>query len=144
MEHFSKVQREKAKKSVTLDEQAAEECRKVLTAFFEEMTAWEQFVEQVGFENNDVEPRIMAIWEKYVSEKPRLGYRPLALSYTKQGTYNGEEFLDAEQISKNKLYIYTREKNTSFDRRFLMKRVGEGWMIDAVQERLDGWQRTGL
>ena len=23
-----------------------------------------------------------------------------------------------------------------------MKRVGEGWMIDAVQERLDGWQRT--
>ena len=47
-------------------------------------------------------------------------------------------------ITKNKLYIYTREKNTSFDRRFLMKRVGEGWMIDAVQERLDGWQRTGL
>ena len=22
--------------------------------------------------------------------------------------------------------------------------VGEGWMIDAVQERLNGWQRTGL
>ena len=144
MEHFSKAQREKAKKPVTLDEQAAEECRKVLTAFFEEMTAWEQFVEQVGFENNDVEPRIMAIWEKYVSEKPRLGYRPLALSYTKQGTYNGEEFLDAEQITKNKLYIYTREKNTGFDRRFLMKRVGDGWKIDAVQERLDGWQRIGL
>ena len=144
MEHFSKVQREKAKKPVALDKQAAEECCKVLTAFFEEMTAWEQFVEQVGFENNDVEPRIMAIWEKYVSEKPRLGYRPLALSYTKQGTYNGEEFLDAEQISKNKLYIYTREKNTGFDRRFLMKRVEEGWKIDAVQERLVGWQRTGL
>ena len=30
-----------------------------------------------------------------------------------------------EQITKNKLYIYTREKNTGFDRRFLMKRVGE-------------------
>ena len=27
-------------------------------------------------------------------------------------------------------------------RRFLMKRVGEGWKIDAVQERLNGWQRT--
>ena len=127
-----------------MDEQAAEECRKVLTAFFEEMTAWEQFVEQVGFENNDVEPRIMAIWEKYVSEKPRLGYRPLALSYTKQGTYNGEEFLDAVQISKNKLYIYTREKNTGFDRRFLMKSVEEGWKIYAVQERFVGWPRTGL
>ena len=79
-----------------------------------------------------------------MSEKPRPGYRPLGLSYSAQGTYNGEEFLDAEQITKNKLYIYTREKNTGFDRRFLMKRVGEGWMIDGVQERLDSWQRTGL
>ena len=59
-------------------------------------------------------------------------------------SYTHLEFLDAEQITKNKLYIYTREKNTGFDRRFLMKRVGEGWMIDGVQERLDGWQRTGL
>jgi len=25
-----------------------------------------------------------------------------------------------------------------------MKRVGEGWMIDAVQERLNGWQRSEL
>ena len=49
-----------------------------------------------------------------------------------------------EQITKNKLYIYTREKNTGFDRRFLMKRVGESWRIDAVQERLDDWTRTGL
>ena len=49
-----------------------------------------------------------------------------------------------EQITKNKFYIYTREKNTGFDRRFLMKRVGESWRIVAVQERLDGWQRTGL
>ena len=144
MEHFSQLQREKAKKPVRLDEQAAEECRKVLSAFFEEMTAWERYMEQAGVEDAQATPRLLAIWEKYVSEKPRLGYRPLALSYSAQGTYNGEEFLDAEQITKNKLYIYTREKNTSFDRRFLMKRVGEGWMIDAVQERLDGWQRTGL
>ena len=144
MEHFSRLQREKAKKPVQLDEQAASECRSVLSAFFAEMTEWEQYMEQVGFEDAEAVPRLLAIWEKYVSEKPRLGYRPLALSYSAQGTYNGEEFLDAEQITKNKLYIYTREKNTSFDRRFLMKRVGEGWMIDAVQERLNGWQRTGL
>ena len=144
MEHFSQLQREKAKKPVQLDEQAASECRSVLSAFFAEMTEWEQYMEQVGFEDAEAVPRLLAIWEKYVSEKPRLGYRPLALSYSAQGTYNGEEFLDAEQITKNKLYIYTREKNTGFDRRFLMKRVGEGWRIDAVQERLDSWQRTGL
>ena len=144
MEHFSQLQREKAKKPVQLDEQAASECRRVLSAFFAEMTEWEQYMEQAGFEDPEAVPRLLAIWEKYVSEKPRPGYLPLDLSYSAQGTYKGEEFLDAEQITKNKLYIYTREKNTSFDRRFLMKRVGEGWMIDAVQERLDGWQRTGL
>ena len=144
MEHFSQLQREKAKKPVQLDEQAAAECRRVLSAFFAEMTEWEQYMEQAGFEDAEAVPRLLAIWEKYVSEKPRLGYRPLALSYSAQGTYNGEEFLDAEQITKNKLYIYTREKNTGFDRRFLMKRVGEGWRIDGLQERLNGWQRTGL
>ena len=144
MEHFSQLQREKAKKPVHLDEQAAEECRSVLSAFFAEMTEWERYMEQAGFEDAEAVPRLLAIWEKYVSEKPRMGFRPLGLSYSAQGTYNGEEFLDAEQITKNKLYIYTREKNTSFDRRFLMKRVGEGWKIDAVQERLNGWQRTGL
>ena len=144
MEHFSQLQREKAKKPVHLDEQAAEECRSVLSAFFAEMTEWERYMEQAGFEDAEAVPRLLAIWEKYVSETPRPGYRPLGLSYSAQGTYKGEEFLDAEQITKNKLYIYTREKNIGFDRRFLMKRVGEGWMIDAVQERLNGWQRSEL
>ena len=144
MEHFSQLQREKGKKPVQLDEQAAAECRRVLSAFFAEMTQWEQYMEHAGFEDAEAVPRLLAIWEKYVSEKPRPGYRPLGLSYSAQGTYNGEEFLDAEQITKNKLYIYTKEKTTDFDRRFLMKRVGEGWKIDAVQERLNGWQRTGL
>ena len=144
MEHFSQLQREKAKKPVQLDEQAAAECRRVLSAFFAEMTEWEQYMEQAGFEDAEAVPRLLAIWEKYVSEKPRPGYRPLGLSYSAQGTYKGEQFLDAEQITKNKLYIYTREKHTGFDRRFLMKRVGEGWKIDAVQERLNGWQRTEL
>ena len=144
MENFSQLQREKAKKPTPLDEQAAEDCRKVLSAFFEEMTEWEQYMEQAGFEDTEAVPRLLAIWEKYVSEKSRAGYRPLGLSYSAQGTYKGEQFLDAEQITKNKIYIYTREKNTGFDRRFLMKRVNESWMIDAVQERLDGWQRTGL
>ena len=144
MEHFSRLQREKAKKPVQLDEQAAAECRRILSAFFAEMTEWEQYMDQVGFEDAEAVPRLLAIWEKYVNEKPRPGYRPLGLSYSAQGTYNGEEFLDAEQISNYKLYIYTREKNIGFDRRFLMKRVGEGWKIDAVQERLNGWQRTEL
>ena len=69
---------------------------------------------------------------EYVSEKP-LGLPALGLSYSVKGTYKDEQFLDAEQLTRNKLYIYTREKYIGFDRRFLMKRVGGGWKIDAVQ-----------
>lgn len=53
--------------------------------------------------------------------KKRPGYR---FSYCSLGTYKGEQFFDAEQITRNKLCIYTKEKHTDFDRRFLMKRVG--------------------
>ena len=67
----------KGQKAVQLDEQAASECRRVLSAFFAEMTEWEQYMEQAGFEDPEAVPRLLAIWEKYVSEKPRPGYLPL-------------------------------------------------------------------
>ena len=144
MEAFSKLQREKAKKSVKLDQQAVEDCQKILKDFFEAMTAWEKYVSEKGFEDEAVNSSLLNIWEQYVSEKPRQGYRPLGLSYSPTGTYSEDVFIDAEQLTKNKIYIYTKTKNTGFERRFLMKRVGEGWQIDALQERLDGWQRIGL
>lgn len=144
MEAFSKLQREKAKKSVKLDQQAVEDCQKILKDFFEAMTAWEEYVSEKGFEDEEVHLRLLNIWEQYVSEKPRQGYRPLGLSYSPTGTYSEDVFIDAEQLTKNKIYIYTKTKITGFERRFLMKRVGEGWQIDALQERLDGWQRIGL
>ena len=43
MEHFSKLQREKAKKTVKLDQQAVEECQKILKDFFEAMPIWEMY-----------------------------------------------------------------------------------------------------
>lgn len=95
MENFFKIQRQKAKKSLVLDEKSVNECQIILTKFFEDMTIWEQYVEQVGFENEKVQSQLLMIWEKYVSEKPRSGYRPLCLSYNSQGTYKNEEFIDA-------------------------------------------------
>ena len=61
MEHFFQLQREKAKKPVQLDEQAAAECRRVLSAFFAEMTQWEQYMEQAGFEGAEAVPRLLTI-----------------------------------------------------------------------------------
>ena len=144
LDNFAKLQRDLAKKPMVLNGDAAAECRKVLSAFFAEMTEWEQYMDKAGFDDTEAVPLLMAIWDKYVCEKPRLGYRPLGLSYTSSGTYSGDKFIDAEQVTRNKLYIYTKEENTGFERRFLMKHVDGGWKIDAVQERLDGWQRVGL
>jgi len=39
-------------------------------------------MEQAGFGDAGAVPRLLAIWEKYVSEKPCMGYRPLGLSYS--------------------------------------------------------------
>lgn len=144
MENFSKLQREKAKKSVKLNQNAVEACQKILKGFFEAMTAWEKYVSEKGFDDEEVKPRLLNIWEQYVSEKPRLGYRPLALSYSPTGTYSQEVFIDAEQLTKNKLYIYTKTEGIGFEHRFLMKRTEGSWKIDALQERLDGWRRVGL
>lgn len=144
LDNFAKLQRDLAKKPIVLNEDAAAECLKVLSAFFAEMTEWEQYMDKAGFDDAEAVPRLMAVWDKYVSEKPRLGYRPLGLSYSSSGTYSRDKFIDAEQVTRNKLYIYTKEENTGFERRFLMKHVDSGWKIDAVQERLDGWQRVGL
>lgn len=144
MARFAQAQREKGKKSAVLDERAAEECRRVLSAFFAEMTEWEQSMARAELEDAGAVSCLRAIWETYVSEKPRPGFRPLCLSYNPQGTYQGETFLDAEQVTRNRLYIYTRENIMGLERRFLMKRAGEGWKIEAMQERLDGWRRAEL
>ena len=90
--------------------------------------------------------------KKYASEKgfkdeevkPQQECRPLGLYYSPTGTYSEDMFIDAEQLTKNKIYIYTKKKNISFERRFLMKQVEERWKIDTLQERLDDWQRSGL
>ena len=78
MEHFSQLQREKAKKPVPLDEQAAAECRGVLSAFFAEMTEWEQHMEQAGFEDAELCPPAGDLGEVCERKAPS-GYRPLGL-----------------------------------------------------------------
>ena len=144
MKSFFQLQREKTKSGVAVDQRAAEECRGVLTAFFGEMTEWEQYMGQAGFDDPEGTPRLQKIWDKYVSEKPRMGYRPLALTNSTPGTYTRDEFVDVDQLTRSKLYIYTEQRETGFQRRFLMKKTRGCWKIDAVYERLDGWERSGL
>ena len=145
MEEFAVAQRNQAKKHTAVDRQAADEAQAVLTAFFAAMTAWERETHKTGFEHPTVKPALQEIWAKYVSEKPRWGWRPLGLSLSPDGTYAVEKVIDVEQFSKNRLRLYTKQTGgAESERRFTMRRVGDGWKIDRVEERLNGWERVGL
>ena len=119
MEHFSRLQREKAKKPVQLDEQAAAECRRILSAFFAEMTEWEQYMEQAGFEDAEAVPRLLAIWEKYVNEKPRPGYRPLGLSYSARAPTTGKNSLTQSRSPKTSSTSTPGRKTSALTAAFL-------------------------
>lgn len=145
MEAFHKEQRERAKKKTAIDENSVREAKDTLRAFFAAMTQWEAETERNGFDHPNTAPSLLAVWDKFVSEKPRPGYRPVSLSYSSLGTYTGVSVTDAEQVTKNKLWLYADQTGgAKSEYRFLMKRTAEGWKIDYVQMRLDDWRRCGL
>ena len=102
-------------------------------------------MDQAGFEDAEAVPRLLAIWEKYVSEKPRPGLpAPGPLVQRPGHLQRGSSSWTRSRSPRTSSTSTPEREATGFDRRFLMKRVGEGWMIDAVQERLDGWQRIRI
>lgn len=111
MEHFFQLQREKAKKPVQLDEQAAAECRRVLSAFFAEMTQWEQYMEQAGFEGAEAVPRLLTIWEKYVSEKPVRAIDLWASHTAPRAPTTGKNSLTQSRSPKQALHLHQGEKH---------------------------------
>lgn len=144
-EAFHIEQREKAKKKTALDPNSVREAKETLCAFFAAMTQWEAETERNGFDHPNTEPSLLAIWDKFVSEKPRPGWRPVSLSYSSPGTYTAVKITDAEQVTKNKFWLYAEEKDgAKSEYRFLMKRTAKGWKIDYVQIRFDDWRRCGL
>ena len=144
-EAFHIEQREKAKKKTALAPNSVREAEETLCAFFAAMTQWEAETERNGFDHPNTAPSLLAIWDKFVSEKPRPGWRPVSLSYSSPGTYTAVKVTDAEQVTKNKLWLYAEETGgAKSEYRFLMKRTAEGWKIDYVQIRFDDWRRCGL
>lgn len=144
-EAFHTEQRERTKKKTALAPNSVREAEETLRAFFAAMTQWEAETERNGFDHPNAAPSLLAIWDKFVSEKPRPGWRPMSLSYSSPGTYAAVKVTDAEQVTKNKLWLYAEESGgAKSEYRFLMKRTAEGWKIDYVQIRFDDWRRCGL
>lgn len=119
-------------------------CREVLWGFFAAVNDWEKKMESEDLDDSTGKAALMAIWDNFVCEKPRSGFRPEALSWSPHGTWSDQIYLDAGKISRNKIHIYTRELNNGFKRRFLLKRTPDGWKIERADMLLNGWQRYGL
>ena len=119
-------------------------CREVLWDFFAAVNDWEKKMESENLDDTTGMAALLAIWDNFVCEKPRSGFRPEALSWSPHGTYSDHIYLDAGKVSRNKIHIYTRELNNGFKRRFLLKRTPDGWKIERADMLLNGWQRYGL
>jgi len=142
---FVSEQRNQSKNKTSINKQQVKEATITLMEFFEFMTNWESKIEKQGMHSDGIESQLNDIFIKYVSEKPRMGYRPRALSCDPNSTYSGHNIIDAEQITKNKLHLYTKDaQGIEANYRFLMRYFAGQWKIDYVQIHSDGWKRIGL
>ncbi|MDO5105254.1 NTF2 fold immunity protein [Capnocytophaga sp.] len=149
---FQQAQRNAGKKKLAVNQDDLAHNTQLLLAFFEEMTQWEAFASQEDSSKSweerrtEVQERCRAIFAKYCTDKKRSGYRPDAISYSMMegGTYGSHKIIDSEQVTKNKMYIYTQDKQGT-QHRFLWVRKADLWLLDDAQIHFGGnWTKSGL
>ena len=128
------------KNQLPLDSSELQEPIAALQGFFDDMTHWERLAEQRGQGNQST---IDDLFAKQVSWKPRPGWRPADLSWQEGGTYTNHHLIVGERVTKSKVWLYA--ENGIFYYRFLLRQIGEKWMIDNVQQCREGhWAFCGL
>lgn len=111
-----------------------------LQEFFDEMTQWERLAEQKGRGN---QAAIDDLFARRVSWQPRPGWRPVSLSWTAGGTYKDSRLVVGEQVTRSKFWLYA--ENGIFYYRYMMRQIGDKWMIDNSQQCQQGkWGFCGL
>lgn len=122
--------------------------KQLLLDFFAAMTEWEAFAAKNGNTKEGdllVEEKCIALFQKYCTNKPRVGYRPEGISYSldKGGTYGDHQIIDTETVTKNKIYLYTQDRHNCQFRFLIIRKDGE-WKIDDCQWHDGGWTKYGL
>ena len=122
--------------------------KQLLLDFFATMTEWEAFAAK----NDDtqegellIKEKCKALFQKYCTDKPHVGYRPEGISYSldRGGTYGDHQIIDTETVTKNKIYLYTQDRHGSQFRFLIIRKDGE-WRIDECQWHDGGWTKYGL
>lgn len=144
LELFQSEQRKLAKKKTTINAEEIELAKTTLAAFFKAMTDWEKYAAQVGF-TEELSNRCKTIFKQFCIDKPRPGFRPDGMHYSgaPHYTYGGHKLVDTEQVSKNKIYLFTKD-NIDFQYRFILIKKDNGWKIDEAQRLSAGWKKCGL
>ena len=122
--------------------------KQLLLDFFTAMTEWEAFATKNGdTQEGDllVREKCKALFKKYCTDKPRVGYRPEGISYSldKGGTYGDHQIIDTETVTKNKIYLYTQDRHNCQFRFLIIRKEGQ-WKIDDCQWHDGGWTKYGL
>lgn len=141
---FQSEQRKLKKKSLLVNDNDIEIAKTTLLSFFNAMTEWEKYANEVGF-TEDLSDRCKEIFKKFCVDKPRAGYRPEGLYFSgaPNYTYGQETFVDSEQVSKNRIYFYTND-HIDFQYRYILIKKDNAWKIDERQWQSGGWKKRGL
>ncbi len=128
------------KNRISLDNPELQAPIHALREFFGDMNRWERMAEQKGCGD---QADIDALFARRVSWSPRPGWRPVHLSWRNGGTYTDHHLIAGERVTKSKFWIYAEEG--IFYYRYLMRLVGDKWMIDNAQSCREGrWSFCGL
>ncbi len=144
IEQFEQKQRDLAKKNKSANPQDIDDAKKSLLLFFNAMTKWEQNAVKVVF-TKDLSVKCTLLFREHCIDKSRTGYRPdnLFYSHGPNYTYLTHSIIDGEQVTKNKIYLFTKD-HIDFQYRFILIKKDGQWKIDEVQSLDGGWKKVGL
>ena len=144
LEQFEQAQRDQANQTATVNDTDIASAKQILFAFFEAMTEWEKkgmsgfsIVAKTSFTNE--------IAERFYTKKQQIRYSQGRgnCSAAPYYTYGRHQLIDAAQVSKSRIYIFTKNHIAEQYRFTFLKKDSE-WRIDELQWLNAGWKRTQL
>lgn len=143
MNEFERVQRHLAKKKKESDTILVSAAEKALLHFFEAYTEFERFA---GTQKDMFSSEVKEKYQQLLSQYCSLGNhqnRLSSLSTSSPYTFGGHVVVDDEQVSKTKMYIYTKDHIGSLHRT-LLALDGERWLVDKQQYMYEGWKKSSF
>lgn len=151
--------RQDKKKAPATDPNEIEAATSTLHSFFDVMKHWEESCVHnkppdkedgsLDMEAYDkfCSAQLEACWKifaKFCTKKKRAYGRPDNLSYAQPSDYdrNSHQITEAEQETRSRIAIYTKEDDRRF--KFVLLKKGSTWLVDHKKIWIDGWSSNDL